>query len=202
MSSGGGYIIDKSWDCCRKLKEVNKEKQTREINNIKGGDGLINLIRVDDRLIHGQCMTRLVPHYSIKHIIVVDEFTANNSIMKMVIEKAAMPGVKNEVFNVVGCYDPITKAINDPVATMIVFRYPQIAKDIFDHVEGLPKSLMVGPVQKKDGATTIIDGTYCSKEEMKVFDYLEDNHHVDVFFQVVPDMKRTEWKDIRNTIER
>ena len=34
---------------------------------------MINLIRCDDRLIHGQCMTRLVQHYFIKNIIVIDE---------------------------------------------------------------------------------------------------------------------------------
>ena len=39
---------------------------------------MINLIRCDDRLIHGQCMTRLVQHYFIKNIIVIDEFTATN----------------------------------------------------------------------------------------------------------------------------
>ena len=163
---------------------------------------MINLIRVDDRLIHGQCMTRLVQHYSIKHIIVVDEFTATNSIMKLVIEKSAMPGMKNEVFTVDNSFEPIQKAVSDDSSTMVVFRFPVVAKEIFDHVEGLPKNLMVGPVQKRDDATTIIDGTYCTKEEMSVFDYLEDHHQVDVFFQVVPDMKRTEWKDIRNKFER
>ena len=40
---------------------------------------MINLIRCDDRLIHGQCMTRLVQHYFIKNIIVIDEFTATNT---------------------------------------------------------------------------------------------------------------------------
>ena len=39
---------------------------------------MINLIRCDDRLIHGQCMTRLVQHYFIKNIIVIDEFTPTN----------------------------------------------------------------------------------------------------------------------------
>ena len=43
---------------------------------------MINLIRCDDRLIHGQCMTRLVQHYFIKNIIVIDEFTATNPTMK------------------------------------------------------------------------------------------------------------------------
>lgn len=85
---------------------------------------MINLIRCDDRLIHGQCMTRLVQHYFIKHIIVIDEFTATNSTMKYVVEKIAMPGMKNDVYTVEEAIDPIREAIADKVRTMIVFRFP------------------------------------------------------------------------------
>ncbi len=157
---------------------------------------MINLIRCDDRLIHGQCMTRLVQHFFIKHILVVDEFTATNPVMKMVIEKAAMPGMKNEAFTLQNAIEPICKAIQDDIGTMIVFRFPSIAKALFDQIEDLPKSLMVGPVQKRDNAKTIIDGTYCTQEELEIFDHLY-NKGIDVHFQVVPDMKKTQWKDIR-----
>ena len=158
---------------------------------------MINLIRCDDRLIHGQCMVRLVQHYKITHIIVIDEFTANNPSMRFVVEKVAMPGMKNDVHTIDTAIDVIKSAITNDVGTMIVFRFPLIAKDLFDRIEDLPKSLMVGPVQKREGALTIQDGTYCSKEELEAFDYL-DQKGVDVFFQVVPDMKRIDWKSIRN----
>ena len=106
---------------------------------------MINLIRCDDRLIHGQCMTRLVQHYFIKNIIVIDEFTATNPTMKYVVEKIAMPGMKNEVYTVDQAADPIREAINSKVGTMIVFRFPAIARTLFDQVPELPKSLMIGP---------------------------------------------------------
>ena len=93
---------------------------------------MINLIRCDDRLIHGQCMTRLVQHYFIKNIIVIDEFTATNPTMKYVVEKIAMPGMKNEVYTVDQAADPIREAINSKVGTMIVFRFPAIARTLFD----------------------------------------------------------------------
>ena len=49
---------------------------------------MINLIRCDDRLIHGQCMTRLVQHYFIKNIIVIQFILQAGNIMSIGFEKA------------------------------------------------------------------------------------------------------------------
>lgn len=160
---------------------------------------MINLIRCDDRLIHGQCMTRLVQHFSIKHIIVIDEFTANNPIMKMVIEKAAMPGMKNEAHTFQTAIDPIKNAVKDSTGTMIVFRFPHIAKLLFDEINTLPKELMVGPVQKRENTKTICDGTYVTQEEINDFNYL-DQKGIEIYFQAVPDMKRINWSDVKTKI--
>ncbi len=37
---------------------------------------MINLIRDDERLIHGQCMTQIVKTYDIQEIVVIDDATA------------------------------------------------------------------------------------------------------------------------------
>ena len=161
---------------------------------------MINLIRCDDRLIHGQCMTRLVQHYFIKHIIVIDEFTATNSTMKYVVEKIAMPGMKNDVHTVEEAIDPIREAIADKVGTLIVFRFPTIARILFEQIEELPKSLMIGPVQKRDNTMTVQDGTYLTAQEIADMDVL-DAKGIEIFFQVVPDMKRIEYKDFKNKMK-
>lgn len=160
---------------------------------------MINLIRCDDRLIHGQCMTRLVQHYAIKHIICIDEFTANDPTMKMIIEKIAMPGMKNEAVTLEQSIEPIKAAIKDNVGTMIVFRFPVIAKELYDRIEGLPKSLMIGPVVKRDDTFTVQNGTYLSQEEVDALTYL-DEKGVEVFFQTIPEMKRIDFKEFKSKI--
>lgn len=161
---------------------------------------MINLIRCDDRLIHGQCMTRLVQHYFIKNIIVIDEFTATNPAMKYVVEKIAMPGMKNKVYTIDQAAAPIREAVNSKTGTMIVFRFPTIARALFDQVPELPKSLMIGPVQKRDDTITVQDGTYLTRSEIDDLDYL-DAKGIEIFFQVVPDMKRIEFKEFKNKIK-
>lgn len=160
---------------------------------------MINLIRCDDRLIHGQCMTRLVQHYGIKHIIVIDEFTAKDPTMKMVIEKIAMPGMRNEAVTLEDSIEPIKKAMQDNVGTMIVFRFPLIAKELFERIEGLPKSLMIGPVQKQsEEVVNPQAGTYLTPTEMEALSVLE-SEGVEVFFQIVPDMKRLDFREFKKS---
>ena len=161
---------------------------------------MISLIRNDDRLIHGQCMTRLVQHFKLAHIIVIDDMTATNSILKMVFEKSAMPGMKINVYTHDACAEPIKEAMQDNVSTMIVFRFPTTAKVIFDKVPDLPKSVMVGPCQMRDGCKTVQNGTYVSPEEIEVIRELVEDRGIDVYFQTIPDMPRLSWNDVKGKL--
>jgi len=161
---------------------------------------LISLIRNDDRLIHGQCMVRLVQHFKLTRIIVVDDMTASNSILKMVFEKAAMPGMTINVYTHEESIEHIKAAVVDNVSTMVVFRFPTTAKYLFDNVPDLPKVVMVGPCQMRPGCKTIMNGTYVSDEEIEVIKELVEERGVEVYFQVVPDMPRLDWKDVKNKL--
>ncbi len=160
---------------------------------------MIHLIRCDDRLIHGQCMTRLVQHYFIRHIIVIDEFSATNPTMRYVIERIALPGMKNDVYTLQDALEPIRKALHDDTGTMIVFRFPEIARDLFDALADLPPSLMIGPVQKRDQTLTVCDGTYLTREEITLLHalYLRG---IEIFFQAVPGNRRIEFQDFYQSI--
>ena len=74
---------------------------------------MIALVRCDDRLIHGQCMTVIVKAYDIKEIIVVDEFTATNAILKTVFKTAVPPSMKADVFTVPDALPKIKEALTN-----------------------------------------------------------------------------------------
>lgn len=159
---------------------------------------MIVLIRNDDRLVHGQCMTRIVQHFHLQRIIVIDNDTANNPILKLVCEKAAIGNYKIEVYSTDNFADVITAAGNDKLNTMIVFRFPTVGKMVFDVLKDLaPKEMMVGPCQVTPGAVEVNTGSFVSKEYAEIFNYLADTYNVEIFFQPVPDMKRVDWKNIR-----
>ncbi|MEA5017452.1 MAG: PTS sugar transporter subunit IIB [Erysipelotrichaceae bacterium] len=161
---------------------------------------MISLIRCDDRLIHGQCMVRLVQHFKLNHIIVIDDLTATNSILKSVFEKSAMPGMKISVYSHDNCAESLIEAIDSKMSVMIVFRFPTTIKRIFELVPDLPKSVMVGPVQMRAGCKEVQLGTYLSLEELEIVKDFVENKGVDIYFQVIPDQKRLSWNDVKNKV--
>lgn len=55
---------------------------------------MIKAIRVDDRLLHGQVITKWVTTYDPDAIVIADDETANNAIAKMALKVAKPEGIK------------------------------------------------------------------------------------------------------------
>ena len=60
----------------------------------------IVLARIDDRLIHGQVMTSWLNYTGANRIIIVDDETANDTFLKMIVTSVAPANIKTEVFSV------------------------------------------------------------------------------------------------------
>lgn len=157
---------------------------------------MINLIRCDDRLIHGQCMTKIVQHYFIKQIIVVDDFTATNSVLKLVFEKAVPPSMKASVYTVDQCAEAISAAIENNIETLILFRSPLVAESLYDLIDNLPKTFMIGPISKKAGGKEANFGTYLIPSEIEALERMVSKDIIP-YFQILPEQKRFEWNDVK-----
>ena len=60
----------------------------------------IVLIRIDDRLIHGQVVTQWIKDTNGNRILIVDDKLVNDRMMMRILKAAAPPGVKVEVMTV------------------------------------------------------------------------------------------------------
>ena len=57
----------------------------------------VNLVRIDERLIHGQVMSSWVKSFWIRRIILVDDEYVNDDFMKTVLPMSAPAGTKVEI---------------------------------------------------------------------------------------------------------
>lgn len=160
---------------------------------------MINLIRCDDRLIHGQCMTRIVQHYFIKEIIVVDDFTATNSIMKIVFEKAVPPTIKAHVYTFEESIDKIKEAMCSDVGTLVLFRLPTMYEKLAERIADLPKKMNIGPVPMRSGCKEVNTGTYLNSEEAASLQRMAQQG-VELIFNIVPDQKKFSWDEIKKKL--
>lgn len=158
---------------------------------------MITLVRCDDRLIHGQCMTRIVPHYKIKDILVVDDMTANNSLLKSIFEKAVPPNMSATVSNIQEASEKLEDYANSKNNTLILVKSPKTAYELFKSKPELIEEFMIGPVAMKNNAKEMRPGTYLLPEEIDALENLYEMN-VEIFFQVIPENKKTLWKEIRS----
>lgn len=85
---------------------------------------MITLVRCDDRLIHGQTMTVVVKINHIQDIIVVDDLTASNSILKAVFKTAVPANMNAGVYTVDEAVSKIKTALTNDVPTLVLMKTP------------------------------------------------------------------------------
>jgi len=157
--------------------------------------GEIVFARVDDRLIHGQVMTKWVKGYNCNSIFIIDNSLANDEFMKQVYMMSA--SAAHVALKVLSTEETITLWKKDKFNG---FRVILLYKDIISVKEtianGLPiKKLNIGGIAKSQDRKFIIPSVSLKKEELEILVELADNFGVEVFFQTVPDSKRVDLED-------
>lgn len=116
---------------------------------------MICLVRSDERLIHGQCMQFICSDFSIKEIIVVDDTTATNPILKSIFETAVPKSIKASVYTTSGATDKIKDALTNNVNTLLLMKNPRTFLKLRENVEGIPAELNIGPQMAKNGVKCV-----------------------------------------------
>lgn len=133
----------------------------------------ISLVRIDDRLIHGQVATVWTKVSKCNRIIACSDEVAADTLRKTLLLQVAPPGIKAYVL-------PIDKAIaaykNPKYAdfkTLFLFTNPT---DVVRMVEGGVdiKSVNVGGMCYKEGKTQITGAVTVNKEDIDAFKKLDE----------------------------
>ena len=161
----------------------------------------LSFVRVDDRIIHGQLVTRWSSEFECDGIIGIDNKVANDLVLSKVMRGAAPVGTKVWIFDVKTAAEKLDKIIASHKKYFIITRSPitmeQIIKNGFSLNNDNDNKINVGPMSAKEQTITVAPNACILKEEAKAFDFLENNGN-NVEFQLVPDSKIINWLNIRD----
>ncbi|MGO2696141.1 mannose/fructose/sorbose PTS transporter subunit IIB [Bavariicoccus seileri] len=133
----------------------------------------VKLVRIDDRLIHGQVATVWTKASRINRILVVNDAVSKDSLRKALLSQAAPPGVRVNVI-------PISKMIaiwNDPVfnsfKAMLLFTNPHDVKTV---VEGGVEisSVNIGSMSFAEGKKMITNAIAVDQQDADAFRFLAE----------------------------
>lgn len=161
---------------------------------------MIIFIRSDDRLIHGQCQTRIIPMNNITRVIAIDEEAASNPMLKKIFEMASPSGVQTTVHTFEDALTPIRKCIVNDKRTLIIARRPSVLLNIFKEISDLPKVINCANIPRVGEGFLIRRDIWIDNEQKAALNEL-DNMGVDVYFQQFPGDNGPEihWKDVKDS---
>lgn len=133
----------------------------------------IELVRIDDRFIHGQVLTKWVKLRPINRIIIVSDTVAQDEMRKTLVLSVAPPNVKASAVTV----DKMVRAFQSPRYTndsvMLLFERPE---DIVELVEkGVPlKEINVGGMRFEKNRQQITKAVSVSPTNIEAFKKLHE----------------------------
>lgn len=156
--------------------------------------GQVVLVRIDDRLIHGQVMTKWSKGMNTNALFVVDNATAKDPFMKDIyIMSTANSGMKINVFS----NDEVVEYWNskkfENYNAILLVKTIAAAKEIIE--KGLPVTrLNLGGIAKSKDSKFVLPNIAVKPEDFEVLKEIEAKG-IEVFFQIVPDTKAVSLKD-------
>ncbi|MBT2732180.1 mannose/fructose/sorbose PTS transporter subunit IIB [Carnobacterium sp. ISL-102] len=133
----------------------------------------IRLVRIDDRLIHGQVATVWAKVTKVNRILVVSDEVAKDTLRKTLLKQAAPLGVIVNVITI----DKMISIFNDPkfndFKSMLLFTSP---RDVRRVVEGGVKldTINIGGMSFSDGKKMITNAVAVNSEDIKDLKYLNE----------------------------
>ncbi len=158
---------------------------------------MIILNRVDDRLIHGQCIVRVIIDFKIEKIVIIDDFTASNPVLKNIFYLATPPQAKSVIYSIEETKTELSQYIENNENVLLLMRSPTVALKLFEIHSNLKKELDIGPISYRPDTVKVTPYAYLSREEIDAIKKIEERR-VRVYFNQTIDQKIIEWNEVKD----
>jgi len=161
--------------------------------------GVVNLARVDERLIHGQVMVTLSQKSGVNSIFVVDEVVAKDKFMRDLYKNAgSRTGQKTIVITPEKAKFYWDEYKFKDYNCILLAKTVKVMYELVKH--GIPmKELNIGGIAQKDPSKDLLvtKSVYINKEDVDRLVEMKEKYGVeDIYFQATPSAPRTELKDV------
>lgn len=152
------------------------------------------LVRIDDRLIHGQVIAVWCKHRPFTRIVIVDDEVAADPFMQEVMRLAAPPGLRVDVLSLEEAIHLLPQDPHSRETTMVLLRFPQVARHLY---EGGVRytALNVGGLGSGPGRRPLFRHIAASDEEIAALKALAEQG-VNIMFLTVPGEKARPFQEL------
>ena len=148
----------------------------------------IKMVRVDDRLIHGQIVAAWVKSLNLERVWIIDDGTANDNFLKNVMRMVApsntelVISAESEIEQLASQYD------KDDCRTLVLVKYPYVAQKLFESDIEF-RNLDIGGIGDNASRKKVYKNISMTDQEIQCCREMKENG-VNVYIQVTPDDKQ------------
>jgi len=155
------------------------------------------LVRIDDRLIHGQVVENWMKFLKINHVIVVNDFVASDRTQKTLFSMAVPDHAKISILTITQAKEAILNGQFEGDKAMLLLVSPQDVLNLINKGVRI-KEVNVGGMHYSPDKKQILKAISVSKEDIQAFQEL-DKLGVHLEARMVPDDEKI---DIMEIIKR
>lgn len=145
------------------------------------------LVRIDDRLIHGQVVTQWLKTSHGNRILIVDEALPTNTMMTRVLKAAAPPGVTVHIMNEADAVTFLQQDAEKDENVVILVKVPQVLEGLLNSGVPMPK-IILGGMGIHAGRKKLTRNVAASDEELQSMRRIMAQGTT-IFYQLVPSDK-------------
>ena len=157
----------------------------------------VSFVRIDDRMIHGQTVTRWAKEYPCDGLIAVNDATAKNKVLIQAYKGAS--DKKTFVWSKEAFAAKSQKVSDSDSRYFLITKNPIDMKEILvdqGFVPGEVKEIIVGPANDRPGAVKLGNNQSITQEEADAIEAIEKAGYK-VKFQLLPDVSIGYWSDFK-----
>lgn len=162
----------------------------------------LSFVRIDDRVIHGQLVTRWAKELPCDGIIAVDDAVAADALLSSVM-RGAVTDIKVWLLDTATAIEKLPKAIASEKHYFVIGKSPVTLQKIEQagiSLQNTNGKINVGPMSARENTATIGPNQSVSAEEVAAFEWLTAKGH-QVEFRLVPDASCYSWADARRKLK-
>lgn len=161
---------------------------------------MVKLLRIDDRLIHGQVAVYWVKAVEADTIVVADDKHAGSSMLKMTLTVGKPSGVKMEVLRIEDAIAYINKPSNSKSKIIVVTGSCQDALRISEGCQEI-RNINLGGIRHAAGKVSVARQIFVTKEDIEALSKIEAMGR-NVFLQEIPSKDKISFNEVKLTYEK
>lgn len=155
----------------------------------------LTLVRVDDRIIHGQTTTRWSKEKHVDGFLVVGDEVVNDELRRRVIKSAA-GNLKLGIYGEDQAAEKVKMGKDSDFNFFLIASSPQIFARLKKNDVDFGDQLNVGPMNTREGSIVVGRTLAIDDKDFEAFEYL-DKSGIKIFFQLIPSEEKKYWPEVR-----